>query len=150
MEKKLKFFHVWFFVSYIIGEMFCWSDLTPRNLHFPCYYYSTVMIGAPFSWLAVFSLVRGIQFWFLPVSIQTWDTFHSLYASSLEWWVNKFQQLKNFFGGWLDGKRVVSLGWVSGFLEIAIKIFTLQLGFVSLFICRLKDVASCIIFHLRF
>ena len=64
--------------------------------------------------------------------------------------VKAFQQfcgrgcLKICLEGVLDGKGG------SGILEIIIIIFTSRILFDLLFTCGLKDVASLVIFHLRF
>ena len=53
-------------------------------------------------------------------------------------------EVENSSGGGLDGKGGRFLERRSGFLEIAIILFDF------LFTCKLKDVVSLVIFHLRF
>ena len=62
-------------------------------------------------------------------------------------WEGVFEDL---FGGgsWWEGGSI--LDGRSGILEIIIIIFTSRILFDLLFTCRLKDVASLVIFHLRF
>ena len=62
-------------------------------------------------------------------------------------WEGVFEDL---FGGgpWWEGGSI--LEGRSGILEIIIIIFTSRILFDLLFTCRLKDVASLVIFHLRF
>ena len=56
-----------------------------------------------------------------------------------------------FFKWGLDGKRLVNcLREGPSFFEVVIINFTSQLLFELLFPCRLNDVVSVVIFHLRF